>query len=582
MTQSGAYGDVVLFRRVLRQARPYWRHIGGVFLLGLLSTPVALLMPLPLKIAVDSALGDKPVPAFLAPLLPAAATATDTAVLALSAALLVAITLLGKLRELASTVLSTYTGEKLVLGFRTRLFRHVQRLSLAYHDAKGTADSTYRIQYDAPAIQWIAVYGVTPFVSATVTLAAMVYVTARIDWQLAVVALAVSPVLFVLTRAYRRRLRVGWRETKEIESAALSVVQEVLTGLRVVKAFGQEEREEERFADRSGAGMRARIRLTAVQGTLGLLLGVTTATGTAAVLFVGIRHVQQGALTLGDLLLVMGYLAQLYGPLQTISRSIATLQSSLASAERAFSVLDEAPDVPEQPNPRPLARTAGAVTFDRVSFSYDGQDPVLSDVSFAAVEGTSLGISGATGAGKTTLVSLLTRFYDPTSGRILLDGTDLRAYRVADLRNQFAIVLQEPVLFSTSIEENIAYARPGAELAEIVAAAEAANVHAFVASLPHGYDTQVGERGLRLSGGERQRIALARAFLKDAPILILDEPTSSVDLETEAAILDAMERLMRGRTAFLIAHRPSTLAICDDVLRLEGGRVSVPAGVRTP
>jgi ATP-binding cassette subfamily B protein len=304
-----------------------------------------------------------------------------------------------------------------------------------------------------------------------------------------------------------------------------------------------------------------------------MLVGVTTAVGTATVLFIGMNHVRAGTLTLGELLLVMGYLAQLYGPLKAISKRAASLQSHLAGAERAFALLDEAPDVAERPGARPLARAAGAVAFRGVCFTYASGRPILQDVSFEFAPGTRVGIAGVTGAGKTTLVNLLTRFYDPTAGQILLDGVDLRDYRLADLRNQFAIVLQEPVLFSTSIAENIAYARPDAREEEVVAAAKAANAHEFISRLPEGYQTRVGERGMRLSGGERQRIALARAFLKDAPVLILDEPTSSVDVKTEAAILEAMGRLRQGRTSFMIAHRLSTLASCDVLLQIEHGRL---------
>jgi ATP-binding cassette, subfamily B, bacterial len=270
---------------------------------------------------------------------------------------------------------------------------------------------------------------------------------------------------------------------------------------------------------------------------------------------------------------VMGYLSQLYRPLQSISKKVGDLQHSLASAERTFALLDQTPEVIEKPNAMPLSRARSALSFQNVSFAYEGNNPVLQNVSFEVLPGMRVGIAGATGAGKTTLVSLLTRFYDPTSGRITLDGIDLRDYKIADLRKQFAIVLQEPVLFSTSIAENIAYANPDATYEEIVAAARAANAHKFITHLPEGYDTQVGERGMRLSGGERQRISLARAFLKDAPILILDEPTSSVDMKTEAVIMEAMTRLMRGRTTFMIAHRLSTLANCDVRLQIEGGRV---------
>ena len=567
------YTDLTLLRRLLQRVRPYRLHIAGIFLISLLATPLALLTPLPLKMAVDSVIGTEPLPVFLAAWLPTTVAGSQTAILAVAAILLVMIALLSQLQELGSTLLSTYTAEKLVLAFRTQLFQHVQRLSLAYHDTQGTADSTYRIQYDTSSIRYVAVEGVIPFIAAIITLASMLYVTFRLDWQLALVALAVSPVLFLITRIYRRHLRRRSRQIKKYESATLSVVQEVLTALRVVKAFGQEDRERERFVQRSNESVQARIRLALAEGGLGLLLGLTTALGTAAVLFIGVRNVLAGALTLGELLLVMGYLAQLYGPLKTISRKVASLQSHLASAERAFALLDEAPDVVERPSARPLARAEGTVIFQEVTFAYEQNYPILQNISFTIPAGTRVGIAGETGAGKSTLVNLLTRFYDPTAGRILLDGVDLRDYQLQALRNQFAIVLQEPVLFSTTIAENIAYGRLGASDGEIIEAAKAANAHMFISSLPDSYATQVGERGMRLSGGERQRIALARAFLKDAPILIMDEPTSSVDVKTEAGIMDAMDRLMVGRTSFMIAHRLSTLDHCDRLLVLEKGKL---------
>jgi ATP-binding cassette, subfamily B, bacterial len=319
-----------------------------------------------------------------------------------------------------------------------------------------------------------------------------------------------------------------------------------------------------------------------VERRFGFLIGLTTAIGTAAVLFVGAGQVVSGLLTLGELLLVMSYLSQLYEPLKTISRRTASLQSQLASAERAFALLEEPPDVVERPDARPLRRARGAVTFRDVLFAYDRERPVLRKLSFEIGPGQRVGIVGATGAGKTTIVSLLARFHDPTDGQILLDGVDLRDYKVADLRNQFSIVLQEPVLFSTSIGENIAYARPGATEREIEMAADAANIHEFITSLRERYDTVVGERGLRLSGGERQRVSLARAFLKDAPILILDEPTSSVDLTTEAAIMDALERLMKGRTTITITHRLTLLKGCDVALRVHEGTIAEATSLARP
>jgi ATP-binding cassette, subfamily B, bacterial len=562
-----------LYRRLFLEVRPYCLYLSGILLVTLLSTPLALLTPLPLKIAVDSVIGTHPLPPFLQGVLPSALTQSSNALLIFVIALTIIVAVLSGLQRLASSLLRTYTGEKLTLAFRTKLFRHVQRLSVSYHDRRGTADSTYRIQYCAPGIQWIAVDGLIPFIATGLTVFGMIYIIAVLDWQLAVVAIAISPVLYMGARTFNPRLRNQWGQITHLESSAFSVVQEALSALRVVKAFGQEEREQERFVRHSSESFLARVRAAWSAGGFELLIGITTATGTAAVLFLGVHHVQSGTLTLGELMLVMAYLTQLFGPLASLSEMTASAQRSLASAERAFALLDEDPDVIENNSGVPISCAGGGVTFRDVCFAYNGNYPVLSDISFEIEPGTRVGIMGMTGGGKSTLVSLLTRFHDPTQGQILLDGVDLRDYKLTDLRNQFGIVLQESILFSTSIGENIAYARPGASEDEIVAAAKAANAHEFITRLPDGYDTMVGERGMQLSGGQRQRIALARAFLKNAPILILDEPTSSIDIKTEREIIEVMERLSVGRTVFIIAHRLSTLKHCDLVLGIEKGRV---------
>ncbi|MCI0588451.1 MAG: ABC transporter ATP-binding protein/permease [Planctomycetes bacterium] len=574
MTGGGARaGDRLLWRRLLRQGRPYAPHVALLLLLGLAATPLTLLQPYPLKIAIDSVIGDHPLPRFLEALVPDLLAGSKEGRLALAVVLLVGTALLVRLQGLGTWLLTTWTSQRMVLDFRARLFRHAQRVSLAYHDTKGTTDSSYRILYDAPSIQHLAIDGALPFLSSAVAFACMLLAIALLSLEIAAVALAIAPLLFLATHVYGKRLRQRWRSVKKLESASLSVVQEALAAVRVVKAFGREEREESRFEEVSNRGIRENLAVARAESVFGIVIGLTTAVGTAAVLWIGVRRVGAQAMTVGDLLLVMAYLGHMYEPLKTMSKKLAGLQGSLASAERAFELLDEAKEVAERPDARPLLRARGDVRFEGVSFSYDGGRPALEEIAFEVPAGARVGIAGHTGAGKTTLVSLLMRFYDPTSGAVRLDGADLRDWRLRDLRNQFAIVLQEPVLFSASIAENIAYARPDARPEEIVAAARAANADEFIARLPEGYETPVGERGMKLSGGERQRISLARAFLKDAPVLVLDEPTSAVDPRTEEGIFAAMERLMAGRTTFIIAHRPGTLEGCDLRLELARGRL---------
>ncbi len=560
------------------QARPYWGHLSALLLLRMFGVPLALLTPLPLKIAVDSVVGSEPIPGFVAPIVPAALSESNLRLLAFAAGLQVAIVLLAQLQELVSNALRAIAGQGLMKEFRSMLFAHLQKLSLLYHDSQGLSDSVYRVQQDAPAIREIAINSVIPTLASAVTLASMVFVIVSIDWQLAVVAMAVSPVLFGFARYYNSRMRGRYREARRTESDSIRVVQEALGAFRVVKAFGRETGEQERFEEHADVGVRMRVRLGVAEGVFGLLVNLTIALGTALVLYVGVRNVVNGVLSLGDLLVVLAYIAQLYAPLRMISRQTATLQASMVSMERAFDLLDEAPDVSDPANPVPLLRAKGVVEFRNVSFAYGEGQPVLDDVSFRVEAGTRLGVSGHTGAGKTTVASLLPRFYDPTGGVVLIDGVDIRDYELAKLRAQFAIVLQEPVLFSSSIAENIAYGLPGASQSDIEAAARAANIHEFVSGLREGYDTLVGERGMRLSGGERQRVALARAFLKDAPILILDEPTSAVDTQTEAGIMETMERLMVGRTTFMIAHRLSTLDYCNARMEIEDGIVVSASG----
>jgi len=574
MSEPQNYSTATIYRRFLAEARPYWPHVAAVLVLNVLAAPLKLLMPLPVKIALDHVIEANPLPAILAGLIRPFGDPGPNGVLVLACSLLVLFTLLTYLNGLAIWILGTYTREKLLLRFRSKLLTHLQELPLTYHDNKGTSDSTYRIQYDAQAIQWIVLDGIQPFLTSSLTVLAMLFVIAWIDWQLALVAIALIPVLMLLIRGWSGRLRRQWNSAKQLQSSAMSVVQESLGGLRLVKAFGAENREQTRFAKQSTAGLEGQMRVAMSQGTFDLTTGTVFGIATAAALFIGIRHVSMGMLTIGDFWLVWAYLAQLFGPLQMIGNRLSTLQGALASADRALVVLDEMPKVAEKPDAKPLERTKGRFSVEEVTFGYVEHQPVLKDISMEIAAGDCVGIVGSTGSGKTTLAALLMRFYDPDSGRILLDGVDLRDYRLKDLRSQFSVVLQDPILFSASIAENIAYGRPDATMEEIEAAAEAANAHLFIQQAESGYHALVGDRGMKLSGGERQRIALARAYLRNAPLLILDEPTSAVDLHTESLICEALERLTEGRTTFLITHRPSLLRLCDAVWDVEEGRVT--------
>jgi ATP-binding cassette subfamily B protein len=543
--------------------RPYRLHLALTAFLVVCATPLSLLAPLPVKIAVDSVIGAHPAPAPIATLIEAIGAGSIGGRLAVVAALLIVVTLLIYGQGLVAWIAQTWLGEKLALDLRAALFRHAQRLSLAYHDRTGTTDSIYRIQYDAQSLQFVVVNALLPLLSAVLTLCGMIAVTAWIDLQLALVALSVCPALYWITRRFNSRLKARWYEVKRLDSSAMSVVQETLCAVRVVKAFGQEDREERRFLGRSEERLAGQLDLARIQGKFDLAVGMTIAAGTAIALVIGVLHCMSGRLTVGQLFMVMAYLTQIYEPLKTISKKSADLQSGIVSAERALALLNELPDVAESANARSLARARGHFRLEDLGFAYETERPILRNVNLDIPPGSRVGIRGQTGAGKSTLISLLMRFYDATSGKILFDGHDLREYRVRDLRDQFALVLQDPILFSTTIAENIAYGRPNAARDEIIQAARDANAHEFIMGLPDGYETKVGERGMRLSGGERQRVSIARAFLKDAPVLLLDEPTSSVDSRTEASIMEAMERLMRRRTVFMIAHRLSTLRTCD-------------------
>ena len=560
----------VLYRRIAQEARACRMPLIGVFLLSIASMPLALLAPVPLKIAVDAVTRGS-VPSFARHLLPGATPEVGGTMFAVG--MLLCVGLLVNIQGLFSWRLGTITGEALVWNLRARLLNHVQTLPMSFHDREGKRDAAYRIQHDAPAIQYVLLQGVMPLVTAVGTLIAMLAVCAHLDLQLAAIALAIVPPLFFLGRASSNHVRSGSALVKQLDSTAIGVVEEVLSSIRVIKAFGQEKREYQRFVRHSSNRVAGQVKLATMQGVYSLLIGMTIAVGNAVALLVGVEHVRAGRITVGELLVIMAYIVQVYEPLRLFTTKITELQVWLASLDRAFALLDERSEIEETSHAVALDRARGDFELRDVSFRYGPRHRGLRHIDVVVPAGARVGIVGASGSGKTTLVNLLMRFYDPQQGSVRLDGRDVREYRISDLRRQFSVVLQEPLLFAASIAENIAYGNPEASDAEIIAAAEASGIHDFIMSLPDDYATMLGESGSRLSGGERQRISLARAFLRNSPILIMDEPTSALDMQTEAIVTGAMDRLMAGRTTFMIAHRVSTLRHCDMVLVLEHGQL---------
>ncbi len=558
-----------LLRKALRYARPFWHLIVTSLLLIALTSALSLLAPWPLAILVDSVLGNKPLPS----LLPDAVGGLDRTTLLIGLVIGgLALTAL----ENAVTVLNEYVTTRLdqwmVLELRSDLFRHVHRLSPTFYEGEHTGTLLYQINGLAGSVGAVIV-ALPPVLQSVVTLGGMFVVAYHIDPTLALLSLTVVPVIYASLGYYARRIEPRLVNTRQLEGESLSIVHETIHMLKVIITFGREAYTYRRFRTQGETAVRARVGVTVRQTAFSLVVNTTTATGSALILGVGAWHVLHHELTIGELLVLIGYIAAIYQPLEQLSGTVSSLQEKFVGLRSVFRLLGIEPEVRDADGAIDVGRAAGHVEFDAVRFAYPGRKETLTDISFSVDAGERVAIVGPTGAGKTTLVWLLTRFYDPRGGRILLDGVDLREITLASLREQLSIVLQEPLLFSGTIEDNIRYGRLDASENDVVAAAQAANADEFIRRLPLGYRTVLGERGTRLSGGERQRLSIARAFLKDAPILILDEPTSSIDSRTEAIILDALERLSKGRTTFTIAHRLSTIRRSHRIFVMDRGRL---------
>jgi ATP-binding cassette subfamily B protein/subfamily B ATP-binding cassette protein MsbA len=561
--------------RLLLRTLPYLRPHRGLAILSvvvlILDTVVDLLAPWTVLILMDHVFRGLPPPSVLVALFGAAASEPRSLLLVVVVGMIV-MAIVNHGLTVFNTFLQATIEQRMILRFRADLFQHVQRLSLSFHDKQRAGDMMFRINNSAASVGEVPMM-VPQLAQAALTLVGMFIVVLSLNPTLAVLSMVVAPVLWFAIRSYARHVTPRLTRAQTMEVDSLNLIHEAVSMLRVIIAFGREGHEHRRFSEQGKQAVDARVRVTVMQTLFTMAVAVTTVTGSAVVLGYGALQVLQGQLTVGQMMVVMAYVASVYGPLSTIAGATGPMLQQRVNLERAFELLDADPEVKDHPNAVAIGRSRGHVEFRDVSFSYPGRTDTLKDISFEVRPGQTVAIVGPTGAGKTTLISLLPRFYDPESGTILLDGYHTRHVTLASLRQQFSVVLQEPLLFSATIAENIQYGRLDASMDEVEQAARDANAYDFIARLPQGFDTILGERGSQLSGGERQRIAVARAFLKDAPILILDEPTSSIDSRTESVILDALERLVVGRTSFMIAHRLSTVRHADLIVVLEHGRI---------
>src|ERR1051325_2432864 len=552
--------------------------LGLVLLLGV--SGAALLQPWPLKLVLDCVLGSVRPPHLIASWLPSPETSDGSSahakiwlLLALCLALLLIELVLAVFHVLSAYVLNS-VALRLVFKLRCALFDHVQRQPLSFHDSKTVGDSLYRITWDSYCIQAIFSEGVMPALTSGLTLLGIAIVMLTRDWRVTFAAVCVAVPLIFLVRRLDRPMTEQSLRVHEHESEVSTRVQETLVGIRAVQAFGREQFESERFRSQASASLAASLRLTILQSASQSIVGTVLAAGTAAVIWLSARDVLNGRLTPGDLVLLAAYVAMIFKPLETLAYTAAAIQNAAAGAHRALAVLDSVSEVTDSPGAKELpGRARGEIVFENVSFGYQPGRTVLRDINLAISAGETIALVGPSGAGKTTLASLIPRFYDAADGGIKFDGRDVRNITLKSLREQIALVTQEPILFCASIAENIAYGRPGAAQQEIEAAARAAGAHEFIERLPEKYQTQIAARGVTLSSGHRQRLAIARAFLKDAPVLILDEPTSALDAETEERLVQTLEKLMKGRTTIIIAHRLSTVRAASRIIVLEDGRV---------
>jgi len=553
--------------------RPHPKAL-AIGLIAVIGEGVAgLLEPWPLKIVLDNVLHSKATHGWLSHEVFSLADDDRLAILKLAVLAVLAIALLDAVCSYAEKQVTTSVGQWVMHDLRRTLYSHIQRLSLAFHDRKQTGDLISSVTGDIDAIQSFMTSGLLGALVSALTLVGMVGVMFYLNWRFTLIALSVAPALFVLVYTYTRRIKKAAREARKKQGEIVSVIQEVLSSIRVVKAFAREDYEQHRLEEESLEGVEIALRARSLKARLAPLVEIITAAGTCLVLWFGTRLVLHNALSAGSLVVFILYLGKMYKPMQELSKMTDAYSKAAVSYERIQEILGIDGEVKDLPGARRAPRFRGRIEFEHVHFNYLPESSVLRDVSFTIEPGQLVALVGPTGAGKTTLISLIPRFYDPISGRVKIDGQDVRRFTQKSLRQQMSFVLQETLLFHAPVWQNIAYGKPEASRAEILRAAELANAHEFIEKMPSGYDTVTGERGVTLSGGQRQRIAIARAIIRHTPILILDEPSYGLDAASEKLVFEALDRLMDARTSIVIAHRFSTIRRADVIFVVKDGEI---------
>ncbi len=563
-----------MIRLVARLLRPYRGWVAIVLLATLVETGMSLAAPWPLKIILDNVLGGHKLPHWLHYFARSMPGHHVARIAALAAAVSVIIAGLGALASYVNNYYTESVGQWVANDLRLYVYDHLEHLSISYYDTHQTSALLSTLIDDIDTIQDFASSSTLSILIDVLAVIGMLCLMFWLNWDFALVAVAVAPILLLFVARFRKAVKKATREVRRRQSDIVGVVQQGLETIRVVNAFGRQELEERHLADASREEIKAALKARRVKSLMSPIVAVIVALCVGFVLWRGSLLVLTSAMTVGSLTVFLSYLKDFFKPVRDLAKMSSTVAQAAVGMERVCAILDIDMTIPERPNAREPGKFAGAITFDHVAFAYDPAAPVLKDVSFSIEAGQFAGIVGMTGGGKSTVVSLIPRFYDPTSGAVLIDRVDVRDYKLQGLRDQIAFVLQDTILLRGTVRDNIAYGRPDATLEEIVEAAKLAKAHEFIARMPNGYDTQVGERGVTLSGGERQRIGIARAIIRNSPILVLDEPTAALDIESEKVVIDALERLMKGRTVITIAHRLSTIRDADKIIVLKNGVVA--------